>query len=504
MLKKEENKKKIEQEKKRRAEEEERRRRRDIERKIRLEENRKKKREEQRKLEEAKRNAIIKQKIMERRYEEIGGDCYNYGRFAEATFWFFQHKMYVLLERAYPNVDIAHDCCDETWKKFPIFLHNKHKKKIITADTQWSTVKYLWEKDSSLISSINTLDKAKIIKFYEQGMPLHTISSNIGLSLETTEAYIDSWDPPKRREIKIMFQGVENIGFNYYGNLVLEVTEGTLAEKAGVQAGWIIVMINNQFFFDPSHNDVLQQMNIVTQSKLPFCITFSIPFESEISEYDSTQNFCEEGQTQEGTSGLKALPPPQEKKSCPVKLGWTIEQVYSWMESDTILCQYAESFQSNGIDGSKFFSLSQEQLIREHGVTDSQSLEILQKYIKCMEDDNIRNAIKKRQSKSDRPGFDSQKIFIKTTDGNRYEMQVSSTETVKELIKRMEKNLELQNIKSVIHDGKHLEHQNTLRQYNIKENDFLVVIMKKELTTWKGNWKWSQKSNGSWQKIILM
>jgi len=74
------------------------------------------------------------------------------------------------------------------------------------------------------------------------------------------------------------------------------------------------------------------------------------------------------------------------------------------------------------------------------------------------------------------------KIQIKTLKSKKYEIEVKADETVEEIKQKIEKNLELgdASMMSLIHHGKILKNEQTAKDAGIKENDFVVLMVKKK------------------------
>jgi len=78
------------------------------------------------------------------RFQKMGGDCFNSGKFPEALFWFFQYQQHNMGGKSHPNVNVASSRCSDKWKGFINFLKKKYESKEINASTDWLTVKELW------------------------------------------------------------------------------------------------------------------------------------------------------------------------------------------------------------------------------------------------------------------------------------------------------------------------------------------------------------------------
>jgi len=74
------------------------------------------------------------------------------------------------------------------------------------------------------------------------------------------------------------------------------------------------------------------------------------------------------------------------------------------------------------------------------------------------------------------------KIQIKTLKSKKYELEVKADETVKEIKEKIQKELELGDASrmSLIHHGKILKDEQTAENVGMKQNDFVVLMVKKK------------------------
>lgn len=107
-------------------------------------------------LEEKHKNGVINEttlwpevltlwQIDQKLFEALGGRCFEEEDFPQATFWFFQHRLYNLEGEKYDNIEVSHARCGEDWDGFVTFLEQVNLDGSINESTTWSDIQGLWE-----------------------------------------------------------------------------------------------------------------------------------------------------------------------------------------------------------------------------------------------------------------------------------------------------------------------------------------------------------------------
>jgi len=80
----------------------------------------------------------------QKEFEKLAVASFDSKDFPQATFWFFQHRMYNLDGKPYDKVKFANSRCKEGWKDFSSFLNQKPEKGILNKNTSWFEIQSLW------------------------------------------------------------------------------------------------------------------------------------------------------------------------------------------------------------------------------------------------------------------------------------------------------------------------------------------------------------------------
>jgi|ERR1712136_699236 len=76
-------------------------------------------------------------------FEKKANECSHAENFAEATFWFFQHKTYFLNNENSPELHSTIQKCGPEWKNILQFLEEQKKMKKINYFTSWNDIQQL-------------------------------------------------------------------------------------------------------------------------------------------------------------------------------------------------------------------------------------------------------------------------------------------------------------------------------------------------------------------------
>lgn len=84
-------------------------------------------------------------------FEKLANECNSSKKFAEATFWFFQHKMYNKLNGANsPKLQSAMQKCESEWEGILQFLEEQNKSNKINYFTSWNEAQQLWKNNRTV------------------------------------------------------------------------------------------------------------------------------------------------------------------------------------------------------------------------------------------------------------------------------------------------------------------------------------------------------------------